>query len=63
MVTIDTLVQIRKEKKIKQELVAKRLKINAVTLRRYEKGQREMSLRLANEYAAYLDYELKLMVK
>jgi transcriptional regulator with XRE-family HTH domain len=63
MSIIDKLVEIRKEKRINQKVMAKLLKISPGSLNRFEKRNRKVDLGTIESYADELGYELKLMVK
>lgn len=58
---IDGLKQQRKFLKLSQEYVAGELGITAATLIRYEKGRRDMPLRIAERYAELLGFRLVLL--
>jgi transcriptional regulator with XRE-family HTH domain len=57
------LIQIRKDKGITQKDMAGYLGITGVTMYRYEGFKREIPGRMLIEYADYLGYELKPMIK
>lgn len=63
MSIINKLIVIRKDKKINQKVMAKKLGISSGSLNRFEKGNRRVDLWLVEMYADELGYELKLMVK
>ncbi len=63
MSILNDLIQIRKEKKVRQYNVANHIKVTSVTLSRYEKGTRKMTFDNVCEYADYLGYELRLLKK
>ena len=63
MEILDSLIQIRKEKKIDQKDILHDLGVNATTLSRYESKKREMPLKVLIRYANRLGYELRLLKK
>jgi transcriptional regulator with XRE-family HTH domain len=63
MSTFSKLVDQRKKIGMSQKEMAKKLGLTNTTMNRYEKGNREITSKLQDDYAEYLGYELKLMVK
>ena len=63
MEILDKLITLRKEKKVRQNEIASALRISAATLSKYENGRSEMGLGVAEAYAEYLGYELRLLIK
>jgi len=59
----DSLIQIRKDKKVSQVELAKSIGVTRTTLSRYESKQRVISLDLTKEYAEYFGYEIRLLKK
>lgn len=60
---IESLVQVRKEKKITQIDIANNLGVTKTTMCRYESGKREMPFSIVREYADCLGYEIRLLKK
>lgn len=60
---LDSLIQIRKDKKIDQKHMLIRLGITATTLSRYESKKRDMPFDIMVKYADYLGYEIRLLKK
>jgi transcriptional regulator with XRE-family HTH domain len=63
MSTFSKLVEQRISRKITQRKMAKLLKCTPSTLNRYEKGNRDVSANMQDDYADNLGLELKIMVK
>jgi transcriptional regulator with XRE-family HTH domain len=63
MSTFSKLIEIRKDKRINQKVMAKKLGISSGSLNRFEKGNRKVDISIVEDYANELGYELKLMVK
>jgi DNA-binding XRE family transcriptional regulator len=63
MSTFTKLVEQRKKSEVSQKEMAKHLGLTNSTMNRYEKENRDISAKLQDDYAEYLGYELKLMVK
>jgi transcriptional regulator with XRE-family HTH domain len=63
MSIISNLIEIRKDKRINQKVMAKKLGISSGSLNRFEKGNRKVDISIVEDYANELGYELKLMVK
>lgn len=59
----DTLIQIRKEKKVRQEALSGHLGVTATTLSRYESKQRTIPYDLLIAYAEHLGYEVRILKK
>ena len=60
---LDILVDIRKQKKIRQINLAIFLKVNTLTISRYENKKRKMPYDMLIKYADFLGYELKLQIQ
>jgi len=60
---LDSLVELRKQQKIKQKIAAKHLEVNDDTMSRYEAKKRKMPHDLLVKYANYLGYEIRLLKK
>ncbi|MCK9282390.1 MAG: helix-turn-helix domain-containing protein [Melioribacteraceae bacterium] len=63
MSIISNLIEIRKDKRINQKVMAKKLGISSGSLNRFEKGNRKIDMSIIEDYANKLGYELKLIVK
>lgn len=63
MSIVNELIRIRKEKKVNQKEMAKKLNISIGSLCRFEKGNRKMDINTVENYANNLDYELRLLRK
>jgi transcriptional regulator with XRE-family HTH domain len=63
MSTLAKLIELRKEKGITQKRISRVLQVTRSTMSRYESGERKISLEDAEEYADFLGYELKLMLR
>lgn len=63
MSIISKLVEIRKQQRVKQNVMAGWLGISSGSLNRLENGSRKIDIDIVEEYADKLGYELKLMVK
>jgi len=63
MNVLDSLIEIRKEKKIKQSDLLITLGITGTTLGKYERLERRIHLDEAIKYANYLGYEIRLIKK
>ena len=63
MSILESLIEIRKSKNIRQEKIADYLRVNTTTMSRYENGKRVIPYDKLLMYVEYLGYELKLMVK
>lgn len=60
---LNDLIQIRKDKKVTQKQLTTALKINVITLSRYESGNRKIPFDILMRYADYFDYEIRLLKK
>lgn len=60
---LDSLIQIRKEQKLDQKDMLKRLGVNKTTLSRYERKKRNMPFEVMKIYADLLGYEIRLLKK
>ena len=60
---LDSLIQFRKSKKIYKKEMAIYLGITELTIGRYESRQRKIPFDTLLQYANYLGFEVKLIVK
>jgi len=60
---LKSLIQIRKDQKVKHKDLLKSLGINLVTLSRYETGRRNIPFDVLSKYADYFGYEIRLLKK
>jgi transcriptional regulator with XRE-family HTH domain len=63
MSILESLIKIRKERNIRQDKVAKYLKVNNTTMSRYENNKRIIPFDKLLLYVEYLGFEIKLMIK
>ena len=63
MSILEKLIEERKLRKVKQKEMAKHLGITGWTLSHYEKGHRNMTLKMAEDYADKLGLEIRLLIK
>jgi predicted transcriptional regulator len=59
----ETLVALRKDRRIKQSSVANHIGITRSSLSRYESGHTEMTFDKIELYASFLGFEIRLLLK
>lgn len=60
---LDSLIQIRKDKKVYQNDLLSYLGVNGTTLSKYESKKRAMPFKVLIKYAEYFGYEIRLLKK
>lgn len=60
---LDSLIQIRKDKKVYQNDLLNHFGVNGTTLSKYESKKREMPFKVMKKYAEYFGYEIRLLKK
>ena len=63
MTILESLVQIRKDKRVQQKQMLKHLGINPLTMSYYESGKRKMPFAVMEKYAEFFGYEIRLLKK
>jgi transcriptional regulator with XRE-family HTH domain len=63
MAILKDLVQLRKQQKVTQKEMAKRIGMTPERLSRYERGNRKINIDFVVDYALAIGYELRLLKK
>jgi len=63
MEILDSLIQIRKDRKIDQSHLKSYIGVNGITLSRYESKKRKIPFGVLVKYAEYFGYEIRLLKK